>query len=370
MAPVEVSPRRVSPRRRPMFPGCDADHSVVWLRGAHDASTVVALCMTIARAIAVDDTELVVDLSEVTFMDAATVGVMIRAEAFLRARSDPPQPSLGAPSAWAAWRISSIHGHQAGPGDGNRGRARWPGGRAGNRWSRPRCRGVRTRPGRPRGPCAFAEGWANRRTATTRQNTHHKRGRPEEALNCRQLRSAPFTAGPHPTTAHDSAVLATIAAAYHLAAMSGSFSLRSHDLLRQLHHSVSVLLEAAVGRHRRGGVGGRRGGRPCRLAVGGRRRLWCCWARRRCCANTRAATPGSCRCQPGPWPQWGGYRLPPFRRWRPVALTATACGGGVIVASTTRVNGYGEGWPSCHLCGWRPAWSYRAAADGGGASGG
>jgi anti-anti-sigma factor len=48
---------------------------------------VVALCMTMARAIAFDDTDLVIDLSEVTFMDAATVTVMIRAEAFLRDRS-------------------------------------------------------------------------------------------------------------------------------------------------------------------------------------------------------------------------------------------------------------------------------------------
>ena len=87
MAPVEVSPRSVSPGRRAMFSGCDADHRVVRLRGAHDASTRVALCLTIARAIAADDTDLVIDLSEVTFMDAATVGVMIRAEAFLRARS-------------------------------------------------------------------------------------------------------------------------------------------------------------------------------------------------------------------------------------------------------------------------------------------
>ena len=43
--------------------------------------------MTMARVIAVDDTDLVIDLSEVTFMNAATVAVIIRAEAFLRDRS-------------------------------------------------------------------------------------------------------------------------------------------------------------------------------------------------------------------------------------------------------------------------------------------
>jgi anti-anti-sigma factor len=84
MLAVEFSPSR---RRPAVFSGCDADHSVVWVRGAHDASTVVALCLTMARAIAFDDADLVIDLSEVTFMDAATVTVMIRAEAFLRDRS-------------------------------------------------------------------------------------------------------------------------------------------------------------------------------------------------------------------------------------------------------------------------------------------
>ncbi len=54
------------------------------------------------------------------------------------------------------------------------------------------------------------------------------------------------TAGSRPSTAHDSAVLATIAAAYDLGAKSGSVSLRSHDLLRQLHRSASVLREATA----------------------------------------------------------------------------------------------------------------------------
>jgi anti-anti-sigma factor len=87
MAQVEVSSGNVPRGGPPAFWGGDADHSVVWVRGGHDASTVVALCMTLAGAIAVDDTDLVVDLSEVTFMDAATVEVMIRAETFLRDRS-------------------------------------------------------------------------------------------------------------------------------------------------------------------------------------------------------------------------------------------------------------------------------------------
>ena len=67
-----------------VFSGCEADRSVVWLRGAHDTSTVVALCMTVARAIALEDADLVIDLSEVTCMDATTVEVMVRAEARIR----------------------------------------------------------------------------------------------------------------------------------------------------------------------------------------------------------------------------------------------------------------------------------------------
>ena len=55
-----------------------------------------------------------------------------------------------------------------------------------------------------------------------------------------------ITAAPRPPTAHDSAVLATIAAAYDVAAGSGSISLRSHDLLRRLHRSASVLREATA----------------------------------------------------------------------------------------------------------------------------
>jgi hypothetical protein len=54
------------------------------------------------------------------------------------------------------------------------------------------------------------------------------------------------TAGPRPSTVHDSAVLATIAAAYDVAAKSGSISLRSRDLLRRLHRSASVLREATA----------------------------------------------------------------------------------------------------------------------------
>jgi anti-anti-sigma factor len=72
-----VSRRRLSARRR----------TVVWLRGEHDVSTVDALSETLAGAMALDDCDLVVDLSEVQFMGAATIGVLVRARELLQSRS-------------------------------------------------------------------------------------------------------------------------------------------------------------------------------------------------------------------------------------------------------------------------------------------
>ena len=74
---VIVSRRRLSARRR----------TVVWLRGEHDVSTVAALSETMAGAMALDDCDLVVDLSEVQFMGAATIGVLVRARELLHSRS-------------------------------------------------------------------------------------------------------------------------------------------------------------------------------------------------------------------------------------------------------------------------------------------
>jgi anti-sigma B factor antagonist len=86
MARTELSSVSVS-HQGVAFAERDADRIVVWLRGEHDASTVVALSETMARAIALDDADVVVDLSGVHFMGAATVGVIIRAGEFLRLRS-------------------------------------------------------------------------------------------------------------------------------------------------------------------------------------------------------------------------------------------------------------------------------------------
>jgi anti-anti-sigma factor len=60
---------------------------VLWVRGEHDNFTVHELVATMARAITLGDAELVVDLSGVDFMGAATIGVIVGARELLRARS-------------------------------------------------------------------------------------------------------------------------------------------------------------------------------------------------------------------------------------------------------------------------------------------
>ena len=87
MATTACSSVTVSCRSLGSFAERDADRTVVWLRGEHDLSTVDELSETMARAIALDDADVVVDLSEVVFMSAATVGVIIRAREFLRLES-------------------------------------------------------------------------------------------------------------------------------------------------------------------------------------------------------------------------------------------------------------------------------------------
>ena len=59
----------------------------VFLSGEHDLSTTPALRHIMAEAIATNDADVVVDLSEVKFMGATTVGVIVRARAFLRQHS-------------------------------------------------------------------------------------------------------------------------------------------------------------------------------------------------------------------------------------------------------------------------------------------
>lgn len=65
----------------------EADRTVVWLRGEYDLASVPALAELLARAIAIDDGDLVLDLRGVQFMDASTIGVLVRVDQFLGCRS-------------------------------------------------------------------------------------------------------------------------------------------------------------------------------------------------------------------------------------------------------------------------------------------
>lgn len=69
------------------FVGRDAGRTVVWLRGTYDLLSVAALAELMARAIAIDDGDLIIDLNQVRSIDAASVGVLVRVNEFLCLRS-------------------------------------------------------------------------------------------------------------------------------------------------------------------------------------------------------------------------------------------------------------------------------------------
>lgn len=66
--------------------GDDAGYTVVWVSGEHDISTGVSLGAVIARASELDNVDVLVDLSQVTFMDASIVNVLVRSQKELSAR--------------------------------------------------------------------------------------------------------------------------------------------------------------------------------------------------------------------------------------------------------------------------------------------
>ena len=65
----------------------DAEAGVVWLRGEHDSSTTPVLSEVISQALELSGGDLLLDLSEVLFMDASTVAVFARTQETLRPRS-------------------------------------------------------------------------------------------------------------------------------------------------------------------------------------------------------------------------------------------------------------------------------------------
>jgi anti-anti-sigma factor len=87
MALLESPPAPVSAEGNVAATVSDVDRGVVWVRGEQDVSTTAALSATIARAMTLDSADFVVDFSGVQFLDASTVGVIIRSREWLRLQS-------------------------------------------------------------------------------------------------------------------------------------------------------------------------------------------------------------------------------------------------------------------------------------------
>jgi anti-anti-sigma factor len=77
--------------------GTGAKLSVVWLGGEHDIATVDVLAATLAKAISLDEPAVVIDLSGVHFIDAATIGVIVTAKNLLAQRGRSLQLRAPAP---------------------------------------------------------------------------------------------------------------------------------------------------------------------------------------------------------------------------------------------------------------------------------
>lgn len=107
MAPTDSSIVSVSPRRRIAFSGTDSDRTVVYLRGELDASNAPIVSAAMACAMSLDDSDVVIDLSDVTFLDASTIGAISTARDFLAGQSR--SVSLRAPSP-SARRLLDVSG--------------------------------------------------------------------------------------------------------------------------------------------------------------------------------------------------------------------------------------------------------------------
>jgi anti-anti-sigma factor len=87
MAPIEPLSATIARDDLLGVAASDTTGVVVWLGGEHDLSTVVELSAALAQAITLGDADVVVDVTEVQYIGAATVGVLYRARELLRAQS-------------------------------------------------------------------------------------------------------------------------------------------------------------------------------------------------------------------------------------------------------------------------------------------
>jgi anti-sigma B factor antagonist len=81
----------MAPYQSPSIDICPRDEvaqaTVVWVAGEHDGGTRARLSRALYEAGQLDDGDVIVDLSGVTFMDASTVGTLVGAGNLLRAQS-------------------------------------------------------------------------------------------------------------------------------------------------------------------------------------------------------------------------------------------------------------------------------------------
>jgi anti-anti-sigma factor len=110
MAPFDYRSRSIPPivsiARRGS--GDDAARTVVWVSGEHDISTKDSLAAWIAHAALLDDRDVIVDLSGVTFMDGSTVSAIVEAARRLAAASQSLVLRSPSPSALRVIEICGV----------------------------------------------------------------------------------------------------------------------------------------------------------------------------------------------------------------------------------------------------------------------
>ena len=76
----------------------DGHRALLWLDGEQDIATVAALNDALTSVVRADSSDLIVDVSGVTFMSTATIDELIRAREILLAQSR--NMTLRSPSSW------------------------------------------------------------------------------------------------------------------------------------------------------------------------------------------------------------------------------------------------------------------------------
>lgn len=75
------------PLPSPVVRSRSSDRTILWLHGEHDLATTELLTDTLATTIEGDRGDVVVDMSNMRFIDAATIGVLLRGRAILADQS-------------------------------------------------------------------------------------------------------------------------------------------------------------------------------------------------------------------------------------------------------------------------------------------